>query len=241
MRRKITKNTTVLTLAIAIIVFAFASASAQTTIFNIPSTDVVAEKTAYFEADFLAHFDSYGRGGFQSYGYRLVYGARKRLEVGANFFYTRNGVRTSPKEFQPNFKWSVYTNEKYGIAASTGAMVFVPLDRSAGTRTFGLIYSNVSKIVKRARGARLTGGFYTFVGAPRDVGTKTGAIVGAEQPVTRRLSFVADWYSGRNRFGYSAAGFNFAVTKRQFLFAGYNFGNAGRGNNYFSIFYGVTF
>jgi hypothetical protein len=71
---------------------------AQTTIFNIPSTDVVTEKTAYLEADFLAHFDSTNRGGFQTYGYRVVYGARKNLEVGANFFISRNGSKTSPKE-----------------------------------------------------------------------------------------------------------------------------------------------
>ncbi|MCY7376154.1 MAG: hypothetical protein LH472_09315 [Pyrinomonadaceae bacterium] len=215
--------------------------SAQTTIYNIPSTDVLAEKTAYLEADFLAHFDSYRNGGFQTYGYRMVYGLRKKLEVGANFFISRNGVRTSPKEFQPNLKWKVYGSERLGIGVSTGAIFFVPLDKSAGTRTFGMAYSNVSKTVKRARGMRLTGGFYRLVGAKKSVGTKTGAIVGFEQPVNRRLSFLADWYSGKNRFGYSAAGFSFAVTKRQFLFAGYNFGNAGRANNFFSAFYGVTF
>ena len=229
--------------ACAVLLFTFAvnSVLAQSTIFNIPSTDVVAEKTAYLEADFLTHFGSYERGGFRSYGYRMVYGARKNLEVGANFFYTRNGSKTSPKEIQPNFKWQTYTNERYGIGMSTGAMLFVPLDKSAGTRTFGMVYSNVSKTVKQAHGMRLTGGIYTLVGAKREVGTKTGAIVGIEQPVFRRLSFLADWYSGKNRFGYSAAGFGLPVTKRQFLYAGYNFGNTGRANNYFSAFYGVAF
>lgn len=215
--------------------------AAQTTIYNIPSTDVVTEKTAYLEADFLAHFDSTSRGGFRTYGYRIVYGARRNLEVGANFFISRNGSRTSPKEFQPNLKWKVYGNERLGIGISTGAIFFVPLDKSAGTRTFGLTYGNVSKIVKQARGMRLTGGFYRLVGAKRSTGTKTGAIVGLEQPVVRRLSFLADWYSGKNRFGYSAAGFSFAVTKRQFLFAGYNFGNTGRANNFLSAFYGISF
>ncbi len=222
-------------------IIASLTVSAQSTIFNIPSTDVVAEKTAYLEADFLAHFGSYRQGGFQSYGYRMVYGARRNLEVGANFFYTRSGVRPSPKEFQPNFKWKIYTNERHGIAVSTGAMFFVPLDKSAGTRTFGLVYSNLSKVIEKTGGMRLTGGVYTLVGAKREVGTKTGAIVGFEQPVSRRLSFIADWYSGKNRFGYSAAGFGLAVTKRQFVYTGYNFGNTGRANNYFSTFYSVAF
>lgn len=225
----------------AVMIVANLTVAAQSAIFNIPSTDVVAEKTAYLEANFLAHFASTSRGGFQSYGYRLVYGARRNLEVGANFFISRNGSKTSPKEFQPNFKWRTYENERLGIASSVGALFFVPLDKTAGTRTFGMFYSNVSKIVKRARGMRVTGGFYTLVGAKRDVGTKTGAIVGLEQPVAGKLSFIADWYSGKNRFGYSAAGFGYPITKRQFLYAGYNFGNTGRANNYFSAFYGIAF
>lgn len=215
--------------------------SAQSTVFNIPSTDVVAAKTAYLEGDFLTHFGKSENGGFRSYGYRMVYGARRNLEIGANFFYTANGSSPEPKEFQPNVKWKFYNNERHGIAASAGAFVFVPLDRSAGTRSFSMLYSNLSKTIKRARGMRLTGGGYTLIGARREVGTKSGAIVGVEQPVARRLTFLADWYSGKNRFGYSAAGFGLAVTKRQFLYGGYNFGNAGRANNYFSVFYGVAF
>lgn len=217
------------------------SVAAQSTIFNVPSTDVVAEKTAYLEADFLAHFSSYEKGGFQSYGYRMVYGARKKLEVGANFFYTRNGIKTAPKEFQPNVKWQAYQSEKYGVGVSTGAWAFVPLDKSAGDRVFGMVYSNVSKTVKPTGGTRLTGGFYQIVGARRDFGARRGAIVGVEQPVVRRVNFLADWSSGKNRFGYAAAGFGLAVTKRQFLYTGYNFGNTGRANNYFSAFYGVAF
>lgn len=241
MRKRLARKSAIFICAILTCAITATSVAAQTTIFNIPSTDVVAEKTAYLEADFLAHFDSTNRGGFRSYGYRMVYGARKNLEIGANFFYTRNGRKTSPKEFQPNFKWNFYTNERYGISVSTGAMFFAPLDKSAGTRTFGMVYSNVSKKVKQAGGRRLTGGFYRLVAAPRDIGTGIGAIVGIEQPVNRRLTFLADWYSGKNRFGYSAAGFGYPITKRQFLYAGYNFGNAGRANNYFSAFYGIAF
>lgn len=213
---------------------------AQTTIFNVPSTDVLSEKLFYVEADFTAHLDKFSKGSFQTFGYKTVYGVRKNLEVGANFFYTRNGV-TAPKEFQANVKWRAYNNEKYGVAATTGAIVFVPLNKSAGTRTSAMLYTNASKIIKGAKGMRLTGGIYTMFGAKREFGTKTGAIVGFEQPVRRRLSFIADWYSGKNRFGYTAAGLSYAVTKKQFLYTGYNFGNAGRANNSLSIFYGYTF
>lgn len=224
----------------ALCAFAF-SVSAQLTIFNTPSTDILPEKKFYLEVDFIGKFAKYDKGGFQTYGYRVVYGVKKNLEVGSNFYFTRNGSRPSPKEFQPNIKYRVVNNEKYGVAVTTGAIGFVPLDKSAGTRTFAMLYSNVSKTIKPTNGTRLTGGFYNVVGAQRSFGTKRGAILGIEQPIKGRLSFLADWYSGNNRLGYSAAGLNYAFKKNQFVLVGYNFGNFGAGNNAFSAFYGVTF
>ncbi len=241
MQQRLVNKSLALPCAVLLLIGVVNIVSAQTTIFNVPSTDVVAEKTAYLEFDFLSHFGPNERGGFRSYGYRMNYGLKKNVEIGTNFFITRNGSKTSPKEIQPNVKWKAYTNEKYGVGVSTGAWAFVPLDKSAGDRVFGMVYSNVSKIVKPSRGTRLTGGFYQIVGAKQSFGTKTGAMVGVEQPVVRRLNFLADWSSGKNRFGYAAAGFGLAVTKKQFLYAGYNFGNVGRANNYFSAFYGVAF
>jgi len=43
------------------------NACAQSTLFNIPSTDVVAEKKVYLEFDFISHFESHSKGGFQAY------------------------------------------------------------------------------------------------------------------------------------------------------------------------------
>ena len=217
------------------------SISAQSTLFNVPSTDTLPEGRFYIEADFIAKFAKYDKGGFQTYGYRTVYGVRKNLEVGANFFYTRDGSKTSAKEFQPNIKFQAYQNERYGVAVSTGAIAFVPLDKTAGTRTYAMLYANGSKTIKRTKGTRVTGGYYAVVGAERDFGTKRGVILGIEQPLRRKFSFIADWYSGNNRLGYSAAGLNYAITNRQFILVGYNFGNFGRGNNAFSAFYGFTF
>jgi hypothetical protein len=225
--------------ALILLVFVGAAA-AQSTIFNVPSTDTLAEKQVYLEADFVNDFGSYRKGGFQTYGYRVVYGARKRLEIGANFFYTQNG-RAVPVELQPNFKWQAFANEKHGVAVSGGAILFAPLTRTAGRRSFGVAYSNVSKVVKGAKGMRLTGGAYKVIGAPGGFGAKTGAILGLEQPVRKRLSFIADWYSGKNRFGYATTGFSYSVTKKQFLFVGYNFSNLGRDTDTISVYYGYTF
>lgn len=227
------------------VLFAFCAfvytVSAQSTLFNVPSTDTLPKGRFYVEADLITKFGKYDKGGFQTYGYRMVYGVRKNLEVGGNFFYTRSGGRTGAKEFQPNVKYQAYQNEKYGVAVSTGTQVFIPLDKTAGTRTYAMIYANGSKSFNWSKGTRVTGGFYNIVGAERDFGTKRGVILGIEQPIVKRLSFIGDWYSGKNRLGYSAAGLNYAITKKQFFLVGYNFGNSGAGNNAFSAFYGFTF
>lgn len=213
---------------------------AQSTIFNIPSTDVIAPKTFFVETDFISHFAKLKNGGFQTYGYRTVYGVKRKLETGFNVFYTRNSGN-APIEFQPNLKWKAYENEKRGVAVTAGTQFFVPLNRAAGTRTYGMFYANASKVVQRARGLRLTAGGYQMVGTSRIFGSKRGVILGIEQPIKWKFSFVADWYSGNNRFGYATAGFNYALTKKQFLMMGYNWGNSGRGNNAFSAFYGFTY
>jgi hypothetical protein len=235
------KSVLVRCLCTSLLIFsAFFAVSAQSTIFNIPSTDVLDAKQFSIEADFIAHFDKWEKGGFQSYGYRTVYGVGRKLEVGINFFYTRNGS-TSPKELQPNLKFKVYEKEKYGLAVAAGAQFVVPLNKSAGRRTFGMFYSNASKVFKQTGETRVTGGFYTVLGAERDFGTKNGALLGIEQPIKGKLSLTADWSSGKNRFGYATAGLLYSFTQRQFIQVGYNWGNSGRGNNALSAFYGFTY
>ncbi|MEZ5427215.1 MAG: hypothetical protein R2747_13175 [Pyrinomonadaceae bacterium] len=225
---------------LTICAFAFQQASAQSTIFNVASTDVVAEKSFYIESDYVAHFGSYANGGFQTYGLRGVYGVGKNVEVGANVFVSRNESGT-PVEIQPNLKWKAYSNEKHGVAVSGGTVLFVPLNKKAGDRVTGMVYANVSKVVKSTNGTRLTSGVYTMVGAEKEAGTKTGVMLGVEQPVHRKVNLIADWYSGKNRIGYAATGFSVTLSPKQTLFAGYNFGNSGRGNNALSIFYSYTF
>lgn len=213
---------------------------AQSTVFNVVSTDTIAEKRFYVEADFISHTRSFQKNGFQSYGLRGVYGVKKNIEVGANIFMSRSSAGT-PVEIQPNVKWKAYSSEKYGFAASGGTVIFVPLNKTAGSRATAMVYANASKIVKSTNGTRLTAGAYTVLNTKNEMGTKNGALVAVEQPVHRKLNFVADWYSGKNRFGYAAAGFSLAVSPKQTLFAGYNFGNSGRGNNSLAVFYSYTF
>lgn len=212
-------------------------AAAQMTIFNIPTADTLGKKSIYVEADFISKPVAYRNGGYQTYGYRVVYGLTHRTEIGANFYYTRDEAG-SFAEMQFNAKQNFYRNEKHGVSVSGGILVSLPLRASRGEKNFAIAYATMSKTFWQTV---ITGGAYTIFTKDKDFGTKTGALIGIEQPIYKKLSFVSDWSSGNNRFGYAAAGVNFSITPRQYVLAGYNFGNYGRGNNALSVFYGYTF
>ena len=214
---------------------------AQSTLFNIPSTDTVAQKKTYLEFDFVSHLESHRNGGFQTYVPRLVYGVGKNTEVGANVTFTDALAPDQPIEIQPNIKFKFYDNETKGVAAAGGGILYTSVAHRAGTDTFGLLYTVVSKKVKGAYGPRVTGGGYGLVGRARGNGSYGGAIVGYEQPLAKRVSFVADWFSGHNRFGYVTPGFALTVSKTSALYAGYSIGNQGRKNNALFVYYGITF
>lgn len=226
-------------LVLFLAVFA-ASVSAQMTIFNIPSTDVLPKRSAYVEADFLAKPVKKSEGGFQTYGWRVVYGVGGKTEVGANVYYTRDALGTAG-ELQLSVKRTIFADERTAFAWTAGAIASTPIRDVRGSRRYAMLYSNASKVIGSLNGLRVSGGAYTIVGGGKDFGTKTGALVGIEQPLFKRVSFIGDWASGHNRFGYASAGLNYAITKRQFLLGGYSWGNSGRGNNYLSIFWGYTF
>jgi len=229
--------------SVALIGFALAGVygvSAQSSIFNVPSTDVMPPHTLYVEADYIAHPASYGKGGFHYYGPSIIYGVRKNLEIGLNAYVTRSG-EPSTFELQPNVKWQFYYNENKGIAAAVGGTLFVPLTHRAAFNPKAMIYTTVSKQIKKKFGPRITTGAYSFVGRMADGETRQGILLGFEQPLHRRLSFVADWYTGHNSYGYAAAGLGVTLSKKNALYFGYSFGNKGRGNNWLGIFYGHTF
>ena len=224
-------------------VFLAAAASAalsQTTIFNIPTADTLSGGSWNLEADFVAKPVPYREGGYQSYGYRVAYGLNNKTEIGSNFYYSWNGTSsTGQAEF--SVKRKIYHNERHGFSLSVGTVLFVPLKNRVGDRASVMIYGNARKTIEPIGGLTLTGGAYSVFRGSRQFGTRTGAMLGVVQPINKRVSFVADWFSGKNRLGYASAGLNFNITSRQYLLAGYSFGNSGRGNNALAAYYGLTF
>lgn len=227
-----------LLVSLAISVFVL-PAAAQTTIFNIPSAETQSRGSWGLEADFITKPVSYRDGGYQTYGYRVAYGAGSKTEVGTNFYLTKSyGETNGQVEF--SVKQNIYRNEKLGVSVSGGTIVFVPVKVQNGDKTAIMVYGNASKSIEPLNGLTLTGGVY-HVFRGNNFGTKTGVMAAAVQPIAKKLSFVADWYSGKNRLGYSSAGINYQISTRQYILSGYSFGNSGRGNNAFAAYYGVTF
>jgi hypothetical protein len=231
-----------LLLPLTVFVMASGNAVAQSTLFNIPSTDVVAKKKVYLEFDFISHLESHADGGFQAYVPRAVIGVGKRTEVGLNVALTDAYAPNQPVEFQPNVKHQFYQGEGNGVTVAGGGILYFPVAHRSGTDSFGMLYTVVSKQVKGSHGPRVTGGAYGLVGRVAGSGTNAGGIVGYEQPLAPgKVSFVADWFSGKNRFGYITPGLAFTITKTSLLYAGYSVGNQGRKNNALFVYYGITF
>jgi len=223
-----------------IFIWSSVGTAGQSSIIVVPTSDTEENGSAYLSLESYAHFDKYENAGFQSYGPSLVYGIRKDVEVGLNYYFTRDESGSS-HELQPNMKWRFYNDEQKGVSFATGTVVFIPLNENAGDRTSAMLYLVASKSIASLRDLRITGGAYRQVNGGDEFGTKTGALVGLEQPISDKLTLVADWTTGKNRIGYSNVGFGYAVNRTQYLNVSYSFGNSGRANNYLSVFYGFSF
>lgn len=233
------------TLPLVALLFLFAlaiDANAQSTLMNVPSTDVVATKKVYVEMDFITNY-AWERGDnrFENYIPRTVIGVGKNIEVGANVSYTHVPGGGQPIELQPNVKWQFYNNEQKGIAAAAGCIGYVALTHRSGTRKFAQCYGVASKQFKGDHGPRFTGGAYTLLNAHDAEKTKTGAIVGYEQPIVDKVDFIVDWFSGDNRFGYVSPALSFTTPHDGSLSLGYTIANHGRGKNALFAYYGMTF
>jgi hypothetical protein len=208
-------------LALSAAVMCVTPAAAQSTIMNIPSTDTVAPKKVYFEFDYVLQLPKPEDNQFQTITPRLVFGVTPQFEVGVNVGVTHIAHITQGNNttyVQPNAKYKFWADDDKGMAASAG-FIFYAGNNDADK--FGLVYGNFSK--KIPSGARFTFGGYAAPSAITD--DKGGVILGAEVPVAGKLSFVADWFSGKNFFGYFTPGISVALPHNALFNIGYSLGN----------------
>ena len=231
------------------------SAMAQSTLFNIPSTDTVSKSKTYIEFDVLPQAPGPDTGASLTiYNPRVLVGVAPTVEVGLNFpiYHNSDFDPSSLAYIQPNLKWKFFNNDATGLAASAGVVVNTPLNSREFQASWAYIYGNISKKIPAAKGARVTAGPYGVVadqdsGDATFVGTKGGVLLGYEQPLGGPVSFVADWFSGKNSLGYFTPGISVTLPHSGLLNIGYSFGNdsfensnANR-NRFLFVYYGVTF
>jgi hypothetical protein len=244
-----------------LLVVAAETAMAQSTIFNIPSTDTVDKGKAYVEFDFLPQAPGPDLGSRTIlYNPRIVVGLPHDAEFGLNFPTFHSSATNG--YIQPNFKWKFYKNDDEGVALDGGTVLNTPLNNRTGQGTWAYFYGEVSKKVKSGmHGPRFTFGAYG-VAANEDpttnpvsfFGPRGGGILGYEQPISSKVSFVADWFSGKSglggassTLGYFTPGISITLPGNGLFNAGYSIGNDSWANSnatknrYVFVYYGVTF
>ena len=247
-------------------VVAAQTAMAQSTIFNIPSGDTVDKGKAYFEFDFLPQAPGPDLGS-RTYLYnpRLVVGGPHDTEFGVNFptFHTGGGSAACTSTggtcayIEPNFKWKFYKNDDEGLSFVGGALLHQPLNGRSTVlgvqqnETWGLFYGDFTKKIKTGDyGPRFSAGPYVVADSTKvdfGAGHRGGVILGYEQPLSKKVSFVSDWYSGKNYYGYFTPGISITLPANGLFNAGYSIGNDSWANSnatknrYVFVYYGVTF
>jgi hypothetical protein len=213
---------------------------AQQTIFNVPTTDVLDEGKVYGELD--ASFkpnDSDVVKRFSSLVPRVVVGAGGRVEVGLNL---TGNIQPGPDmtTLVPALKWKFYQGKDNGIALVAGDHLFVPV-RHRAYNVGNYLYAEISKTFKA--GTRLTAGGYDFTKSVVATGNRAGGQFGFEQPVSKRLTLAADWFTGKHSAGYFTPGAVFKLSPKLTGYAGYSLGNTNlaRGNHFFLLELGYNF
>jgi hypothetical protein len=234
------------------------SAMAQSTIFNIPSTDTVGKGQGYLEFDFLPQAPGPDQGaGLFIYNPRFILGLPHDVEVGVNvpIYHNSDASPSNLAYIQPNIKWKFYKNDDEGLAAAAGVVVNTPMNSRDGQATWSYVYGNFSKKVKAGDyGPRVTAGPYGVIanadptsGPVSFLGPRGGVLLGYEQPLSKTVSFVADWFSGKNSLGYFTPGISVTLPHSGLFNAGYSIGNDSWANSnatknrFLFFYYGITF
>jgi hypothetical protein len=203
----------VLTMALA------APALAQETIFNVPSGDILDKGKVYGEFDFAYLWDASAG----TYTPRVVAGIGHRIEIGMNL----NGI-TSPGPSQttptPTIKWKAYDGGKNGWAFMVGDDAFIPVqNRSYDAGNY--IYAEFAKTLKTQ--TRLTFGAFDFTSNVVASGNKAGGQFGIEQPINKRVTLAADWFTGNHSSGFFTPGAVIKLSSKATAYAAYEIGNSG--------------
>ena len=208
-------------------------AQAQSKIFNMPSTEIVAPgKLEIALVSKFKPYDEEAKKKFSSFVPRMTYGLRKNIEIGFDVI-GNNQPGTDNTTLIQTVKWKFYENEKNKTSVVMGNSLHIPL-RHKKYNLGDYFYVAGSKVL--STGTKLTAGSYFFT---KNVVAKNaargGGQFGLEQKINAKLGVAAEWYTGKHSYGYLTTGFKVKLSKRLGGKFGYSVGNqkAAQGNHYF--------
>ncbi|HYX29240.1 MAG TPA: hypothetical protein VE863_11790 [Pyrinomonadaceae bacterium] len=228
-------------LSVLVIAALTINAHAQQTVFNVPTTDVLDKGKVYFELDISAKpNDTTALNHFSSFVTRLVVGTGHNIEVGLNVI---GNVQPGPDAttLVPAFKLRVYNGKDNGWAVVVGDHVFIPVhNRAYNVADHAYVITQKTFSTKTRVG--FGGGVFTknvvAANASRGVGMFT-----FEQPITKKLNWNADWFTGKHASGYFTTGAAYKLTNKLTGVAAYSIGNANasKGNHFLYFELGYNF
>lgn len=196
-------------------------ACAQQTIFNVPSADAVPDGEVFLQHE--SQFRPWEPGSFWLGTHYAAYGIGRNTELDATLFNVSSPASDNvvlgigAKKVFPVLESRFPKQE---LKVTVGQMIPVSLQ---GDGVGNWSYAHASMRLPRLK-TRLTAGVST--GTRQIFGrTTVGFIGGYEQPVTKNLSLIGDWYSGTHANGFFITGFSYALPKRFNFYGGYQIPN----------------
>ncbi len=201
----------------ALVLLGTPAAVAQQTVYNVPNSDVLERGKVYGELDvtYMPHT------ALRSFTPRIVIGVGHRVEVGLNV----NGL-SAPGNPQttlaPTIKWKAYDGGNNGWAFLIGDDFLIPVQNRT-YRAGNYTYAEFTKTWHTR--TRATFGAYMFTRNVVAAANRSGGQFAIEQPVTKRVTLAADWYTGDHALGYVTPGLIVKATAKLTLYGTYQIGN----------------
>lgn len=208
---------------------------AQETVFDVPSPDILDKGKVYGELDGTARPVN----PVYTFEPRVVVGLGYRIEAGVNFL-DLSEPSSGQMIIAPTVKWRLWDGGKSGWSFFVGDDVFFPA-RNGNYNAGNYFYAEFVKVFHT--GTRIGFGGYDFTKNVVAPAQRAGGQFTLEQPINKRLTVAAEWYTGNNAVGYVNPGVVVKATSKITLYGAYQIGNAGvtQGNHQFLWELGYNF
>jgi hypothetical protein len=194
---------------------------AQSLIVGIPNAEVSPK--GQFALAHETQLNRFQAGNYWNSFTFATYGVGHHTEIAASMYGVSvpvSGNRSLGMGFKTAVPWGQDWAKRWELKTSIGAMVPVSFQ---GKGVGYWVYGNGSIRIPNAR-TRLTAG--PSYGTRQIFDRRTySTMVGVEQPITRKVGVVADWFSGRHALGAAIVGLSWQRDKRTLIIAGYKFAN----------------